>query len=121
MAQWTRLLCFLWHGLCHGEPLLVQSCGGSTLSSSPPPLPFSSPPLLSFPLSLSFQLVAYHLPLLRKSIAIRSYLILAFFLWAFIVALSRISDYFHHPEDVLAGGIVGAVTSIYVVSCLHAS
>ena len=72
-------------------------------------------------LSLPFQLVAYHLPLLRKSIAIRSYLILFFFLWAFIVALSRISDYFHHPEDVIAGGIVGAVTSIYVVSWPHAS
>ena len=81
--------------------MLAHGCSGGALS---PPLPSSS------------QLVVYHLPLLRKSIAIRSYLIIVFFMWAFIVALSRISDYFHHPEDVIAGGIVGAVTSLYVVS-----
>ncbi|VEL20372.1 unnamed protein product [Protopolystoma xenopodis] len=34
---------------------------------------------------------------------------------AFYIGLSRVSDYKHHPSDVLAGFIVGTFSSVFLV------
>ncbi|VDK35046.1 unnamed protein product [Dibothriocephalus latus] len=35
------------------------------------------------------------------------------------VAITRISDYKHHPTDVLAGILIGTLVAVYTVSLLR--
>merc|ERR1712029_772885 len=39
--------------------------------------------------------------------------------YAWYCALTRVSDYKHHPTDVLAGGILGSVVAFYFINVLQ--
>ncbi|KAG1700918.1 putative phosphatidate phosphatase [Nymphon striatum] len=54
----------------------------------------------------------------QRFLILRAFLQVAAFAIAFYVALSRISDYKHHPTDVLAGSILGSVVAITMVFSL---
>ena len=41
--------------------------------------------------------------------ALRPFLQFAFIALAFFIALTRVSDYYHHPRDVIAGGLFGTL------------
>ena len=47
---------------------------------------------------------------------LRPFMQFGFFILAFWIALTRISDYFHHPLDVAMGSLVGIVFAIGTVS-----
>ena len=49
---------------------------------------------------------------------LRPFLQAVFLLMSLYTCLSRISDYKHHWSDVLAGGLLGAVVALLVVSCV---
>ena len=48
--------------------------------------------------------------------ALKLLLMLVSILLAFLTALSRISDYDHHPLDILSGMIIGSGVAVAVVS-----
>ena len=49
---------------------------------------------------------------------LRPFLQAVFLLMSLYTCLSRISDYKHHWSDVLAGGLLGALVALLVVSCV---
>jgi phosphatidate phosphatase len=54
----------------------------------------------------------------RGSKLLKHFIQLIFIAAALFTALSRISDYKHHPTDVLAGSILGTAVAIFVCCCL---
>ena len=49
------------------------------------------------------------------SLLLKPFLQLLALTWAIMCALSRVSDYKHHPTDVLAGSVLGFLVALCVV------
>ena len=48
----------------------------------------------------------------------RPYLQFAMIILSFWVSLTRISDYFHHPMDVVAGALVGVIFALITLTVI---